>query len=470
MEACLRLGIDVDDLYPQPISFFIERAQGHKPHLAKVLSEHYETTRQGYIADVKGERKRIVAELHAQAAVHGVAGSSIAEIERAKIAMAAKAAVEKERKRMEFIKAKQDREMQQNLEFELKLAEEAQKNMETMKLAAEEEAKKKKEREAERKKMIEKRRKEELEKKEEEDRRAEEQRRLAQKEYEEEAKKEAEHAKEYKRLLAKRKEEEDQRRAIALEEERKRLEEVASKQRELEERLADLKLREEERVAKMAEVTAKLRAEAAEKAALQAARMEAARQKDAEMLAKKRTDYELRLEEAARRNAEKAEKEANDVAKKAAAKAAKEARRIQGLQRTREGEQQNIQRLLDDLKKREEHVQQLKQEQAQAAEEKMLRELLHMQDKQDIIRRTHRREEYARLMSLMKAVADEEKFEIQRQQKEKMATERQANQKRLLMVKHRMEEELERMRVFSDFKGLQKLAGGTTEKRPGTTE
>ncbi len=64
-------------------------------------------------------------------------------------------------------------------------------------------------------------------------------------------------------------------------------------------------------------------------------------------------------------------------------------------------------------------------------------------------------------MSLMKAVADEEKLEVQRQQKARTAADRQANQRRLLIVKHRMEEELERMRVFSDFKGLQKLAGAT---------
>jgi hypothetical protein len=472
LEACLRLGLDVEDLYPQPESYFVERAAGHKPHLARVLAEHYETTRAAHIAEVKVERKKIAAELAATAAAHGVEGSSLAEIERARIAAAAKAAVEKERKRMEFIKAKQDREMQQNLEFELKLAQEAQKNMETMKAAAEEEERKKKEREAERKKMIEARRREELAKKEEEDQRAAEQRRLAQKEYEEEAKKEAAAAKEYKRLMAKRKAEEDERRAAALAEEQARLAEAVAKQKALEDRLKDLQEREAERAAKMAEFQARQRAEAAARAAAQAARMEAARQKDAEVLAKKRTDYELRLEEAARRNAEKAEKEAAEAAKAAAATAAKEARRLAGLARTREGEAEHIAKLLDDIKKREEHVAALRRETAQANEERALRELLHMAEKQDTIRRQRRRDEYARLMQLMKALADEEKLETQRQQKATMAAERQTNQKRLLLVRHRMEEELERMRVFSDFKGLQKMAGGTQagDARPPTTD
>jgi hypothetical protein len=64
----------------------------------------------------------------------------------------------------------------------------------------------------------------------------------------------------------------------------------------------------------------------------------------------------------------------------------------------------------------------------------------------------------------MKAMAEEEKTEMQAHQKAKMAYERQQNQRRLLLVKHQMEQELERMRVFSDVKGLQKLAGGNTQK------
>lgn len=46
-----------------------------------------------------------------------------------------------------------------------------------------------------------------------------------------------------------------------------------------------------------------------------------------------------------------------------------------------------------------------------------------------------------------------------------MAAERQANQKRLLLTKHRMEDELDRMRVFSDFSRLQKMMD--TSKKPG---
>lgn len=104
LEACLRLGVDVDDLYAKPAAFFIERAAGHKPHLAKVLAEHYDQTRREYVADVKAERKRITAELQAASAASGVTGTNLADMERAKIAAQAAAAVENERKRMEMIK------------------------------------------------------------------------------------------------------------------------------------------------------------------------------------------------------------------------------------------------------------------------------------------------------------------------------------------------------------------------------
>ena len=63
LEAALRVGVDLDELYAKPLSYFIERAQDHTKNLAKVLMEHYERRRAGYIAEVKAERKRIVAEM-----------------------------------------------------------------------------------------------------------------------------------------------------------------------------------------------------------------------------------------------------------------------------------------------------------------------------------------------------------------------------------------------------------------------
>jgi hypothetical protein len=58
-------------------------------------------------------------------------------------------------------------------------------------------------------------------------------------------------------------------------------------------------------------------------------------------------------------------------------------------------------------------------------------------------------------MQLMKAMSEEEKTAMQAESKARMAAERQANQKRLLLVKHRMEDELAKMRTAGgDAKGM----------------
>jgi len=191
LEACLFLGVDSEDLYPKPFSFFVERAHNHSTHLAKVLAEHFETTRQGLVTEVKTERKRITAEVAKKAAALGATstGMSLEELERQKIAEKTRQNIEAEKKRMESVKAKQEKEMQQSLEYELKMAEEAVKAQNKILQEQAEEAARKKKIEAARKKAIEEKRKEAERKREEEEERAAEQRRLTNLEYEEEAKK-----------------------------------------------------------------------------------------------------------------------------------------------------------------------------------------------------------------------------------------------------------------------------------------
>jgi hypothetical protein len=206
-----------------------------------------------------------------------------------------------------------------------------------------------------------------------------------------------------------------------------------------------------------------MKAEAEARRLAQEARLEAAKQRDAEALARKRTEYELKLEEAAKRNAEKAEREAKEAEIQAKAKAAKEKRRIEGLKNVRSGEMENIERLQENLKKRDEHVEQLRREQAQAHEERLLRETLAAMDKEETLRRQKRREEYTRMMNLKKVADEEEKAEIARQQRLKTQMERQANQRRVALVKYHMEEELASMKKKGDVSSLQKLAGGKPE-------
>lgn len=156
LEAALRVGVDLDELYVKPLSYFIERAQDHKKNLAKVLLEHYEKRRAGYIAEVKAERKRIVAEgLRVKAERARLLGAAAADDdgendERALILAQGKARVEAERKRMEFAKQKADEELAARAAAEKVLAEKALKEAEAARAKAEamEEARKERERRA----------------------------------------------------------------------------------------------------------------------------------------------------------------------------------------------------------------------------------------------------------------------------------------------------------------------------------
>ena len=74
-----------------------------------MLAEHFETTRQGLVTEVKTERKRITAEVAKKAAAMGATntGVSLEELERQKIAEKTRQHIEAEKNRMESIKAKQ---------------------------------------------------------------------------------------------------------------------------------------------------------------------------------------------------------------------------------------------------------------------------------------------------------------------------------------------------------------------------
>jgi hypothetical protein len=143
----------------------------------------------------------------------------------------------------------------------------------------------------------------------------------------------------------------------------------------------------------------------------------------------------------------------------AKAKAAKEKRRVDGINRTRAEETEKIEQLQENLRKRDGHVEQLRLQQAQAHEERLLREQLEEIDKAELIRRIRRREEYARLSHVAKVQTEEEKAQQERESKARNAIERQANQRKQALVKWQLEEQLATLKKAGDVNALGKLAG-----------
>lgn len=106
LEAALRCGVDLDELYSKDLPYFVERAEGHKVNLAKVMAQHYEERRKLYIADVKLERRKVAQELANAAQAERERLQKLATMpdeEKRRLAMQAKNNIEAERKRMEFL-------------------------------------------------------------------------------------------------------------------------------------------------------------------------------------------------------------------------------------------------------------------------------------------------------------------------------------------------------------------------------
>lgn len=240
LEAALRIGVDLDELYPRSLSYFLSRADGKKESIAKVLAEHYESRRKDYVDEVRSERKRIVAEeSRARAAAAklmgetGAApmaeGGSAADATRELILAQGRARVEAERKRMEFAKEKAAKEMEDRLAGERALAAKAQKDREAQDEKARVELEAKKERARRAKKEAEAKRQKEEDKLREAEARDAETRKLQAEEFEKEKIAREKAAVAAKALLIKRKADEDAARIEAMEADRAREEEAEAR-------------------------------------------------------------------------------------------------------------------------------------------------------------------------------------------------------------------------------------------------
>lgn len=318
LEAVFQLGIDVADLYPKS-EIDLLKAAGYRKTAVADLSKHYEERRQTLISDVKERRSQLKATLGRTSRSMGGTGllppgtpgtSSAFERRASKTISVASpdpaahadalrdAAVERERKRAEFAKQKQAKEMADLMEGEIKLAQQAAAAaaLERERVAKEAEARAARERE--KKKATEERRKADMARLAEEDERAEAMRKAAHDAFLAESKKLEEEKAAYKALLASRRAAEEEHRAQQVAADRAREAELEEQARALAVRLADWEAKEADRTAKMEAFRAKLKAEAEAKAEAAAERLDAALARDVERMLMKRHAYEERVAEA----------------------------------------------------------------------------------------------------------------------------------------------------------------------------
>lgn len=145
--------------------------------------------------------------------------------------------------------------------------------------------------------------------------------------------------------------------------------------------------------------------------------------------------------------------------KRAAARAAKQKKMRDALLRTRQEELEWIAKLSQHAVKEDEVLAEVRAKEAAALAEKSKDSMLHLYEKAEALKRQRKKEEYERMQRLVGAMEEEKKRQIEAEEKAKTARERQDHQKRLLLMKHHAERELEAMKATGRMTGLNKLLG-----------
>eukprot|EP00892_Ulva_mutabilis_P002008 jgi/Ulvmu1/11808/UM080_0019.1 len=319
VEALLRSGIDPEDLVHKPLSFF--KGRTGDVELAQGSYEFFEEGRQKRIEEVKTLRQTLIDD-------GWTAGAAAAGPSKTSDDSGAADLVERERKRLEVLRNRQQRELDQLVEYEVKRAQ----------IHAKAEAKLAKQ-EARAKELFEA--KQAKEKAWREALRNQELKRLAAEKEEEEKIKIAdkERFQREQEFLAKEKQKESEARAEAYRKEQERIAKAEAARQEterileaqqklVEARKRDMAARDAEREAKKLEKQKILAEENEEKRKLAAERLAAAYAANVALLEKKRQDFNQREKESAlRREAQAREREAAELAKQAMSQAKAEKRK-----------------------------------------------------------------------------------------------------------------------------------------------
>jgi hypothetical protein len=464
-EACLKEGVNPDDLRLRDLDWFWE--PGLDPAIQRMRHETYSRLRHEKMKAVRKARATIIAERRTSDKSKSFAGrrGSLSSSRSGGGSSTRSAAVgadlvELERKRLAKMQAKQAREIEQTLAFEMKMAEirEKQAQREEAERRRQEARRIQKERrareaaEAERMKAVRKQMAEE----EEEKLRRDMMRRDFERQQEllEEARIKERQAK----LEAARKEEERIEKQARFREEievreAQKAAEIQSRMMVIEEREAERRQRVEEEQAQRAREKHR-RQEAASRRLRENARQARLREKKRvrELLEKEKA-VEARQHE--RRVKEEAEREA-----KIEAARLEELRRQAALAKAREEEEEKKQLL---IAKAEDEEKVLGSMEADKQREHMLRiekRRLQEQAKADAVTRQKRREEYERLETLRKIQDKAEKIEMMQEEQKRLREER----RRIALATQRQKDQVMRAMEEAKRKGDWKAARAIIEK------
>lgn len=166
--------------------------------------------------------------------------------------------------------------------------------------------------------------------------------------------------------------------------------------------------------------------------------------------------------------------EAEAAKRRAAARAVKQNKMREAMLRARAEELEWTHKLAEKAAAKDAALEEQKKTVASAVEEHAATATLRLFERTDAVRRARLHDEYVRLQKLACVMAEEERVKAEAAETERLKNERQAQQKRMLLMKHVAETELEAMRVRSNFSGLarvmEKAMAASSSRRGGREE
>ncbi|KDO21076.1 hypothetical protein SPRG_13783 [Saprolegnia parasitica CBS 223.65] len=474
LEACLRTGIEPDEIIPRLLEDFLHHKHKHddvEREAAHLRFTHFEEGRQTKIGLLRREKQKLVDA--------GFTGSPILaklspkkktispfDVFNAsapdKVVVTDSTMMEMEEKRFQAMKIRQEREIASIIEMETRMAEILKQNA----LRDAQEAKRKAEWEKEKKErraaLVAAKHEREILKKKSEDAEAAARRQRAKREAEKEKillEEERRQEKLRHREMAEREMDRKQKAELHRRQTEELLQQQENKIMENRRRVIE---REEQAQKKMAEANERRRQEAAARREKANARIQAALDQNQNVMLKKKQDFEQKQELAAARAMEVHRKEMQELKDRAERNRKEEEIRLQRVEAARNNQSERVDTIVKKRHQLETHLDVVYTERSKERTLKSVERDLTLEEKKANVERLKKVEEFNRIQTLLRISEEDERSRMIKIKKQALIDARKKIALESLVRKHRIAEAVGNMRISNKWDNINEIMEGST--------
>ncbi|KAF0690508.1 Aste57867_18098 [Aphanomyces stellatus] len=474
LEACLRTGIDPDEILPKMLEDFVNKMRKNdevEREAAQIRFNHFEDGRQMKISLLKRERQHLI-----ESGFTGPPPSKSPSPKKKmispfdvfnqppeeKIVVTDSTMVEMEEKRFQAMKIRQEREIASIIEMENKMAEIQKQNAAREALEAKRKAEWEKEKKERRANLMAAKHEKEILKKKAEDAEAAARRIRAKREAEKE-----------KMLLEEERRQEKQRqkelsereldRKLKAEQHRRETEELLQQQENkiLENRRRVIE-REKQAQRKIEEANERRRQEAALRREKANTRIQMALEQNQQVMMKKKKDFDVKQSLAASRAMEVHKKEMEELRLRAERNRKEEEIRVQRVEAARNNQQSRVQTIVQKRAQLESHLDVVYHERHKERTLKSVERDLTLEEKKSNVERIKKVEEFNRLQTLMKISQEDSRSRMIKMKKQALLEARKKIALESLVRKHRIAEAVGHMRITNKWDNINEIMESAT--------